>query len=143
MDSDYFHTLSDGRAGFPALMDAVEAHLARAGAPDTATAAVMVAMDEVVTNILNYGGADGSSPQVEVDVRVADGRIEVRIADDGAAFNPIEVAAPDTDLAIEDRAIGGLGIHLVKRLMDSVAYDRSEARNHLRFSKVFGPAPAS
>lgn len=143
MPSDFFRTLSDGRAGFPALMDAVEAHLAGAGAPDAAIAPVMIATDEVVSNILNHGGDGGPSPQVEVEVCVADGRIAVRIADDGAAFNPIEAAAPDTDLSIEDRAIGGLGIHLVKQLMDSVAYDRSSGRNHLRFSKTYPSASAS
>lgn len=143
MDADFFRTLSDGRVGFPALMDAMEAHLAGAGAPAAAIAPVMIATDEVVSNILNHGGAEGASPQVEVEVRVADGRIAVRIADDGAAFNPIDAAAPDTDLAIEDRAIGGLGIHLVKQLMDSVAYDRSSGRNHLRFSKTYSPPSAS
>lgn len=143
MDADFFRTLSNGRAGFPALMDAMEAHLAGAGAPDAAIAAVMIAIDEVVSNILNHGGEGGPSPQVEVEVRVADGRITVRIADDGAAFNPIDAVAPDTGLAIEDRAIGGLGIHLVKQLMDSVAYDRSSGRNHLRFSKTYAPASAS
>lgn len=143
MESDFFRTLKDGRAGFPALLDAIEAHLAGAGVPDTVIAPVLIASDEVVSNILDHGGVGRASPAVEVVVRVADGRIAVQIADDGAAFNPIAADAPDTSLGIDDRAVGGLGIHLVKTLMDSVDYERGSGRNHLRFSKRYSPAPAS
>jgi serine/threonine-protein kinase RsbW len=139
MESDFSATLSDGRAGFPALLDAIEAHLAAAGVPQAATAPVLIAADEVISNVLDYGGA----ASVQVDVRVSEGRIVVRVADDGAAFNPIAAGAPDTSQSVEDRPIGGLGIHLVKTLMDSVDYERSSGRNHLRFSKTFSAASAS
>src|SRR4051812_30429225 len=125
MESDFSATLRDGRAGFPALLDAMEAHMAAAGVPAAVVAPIMIASDEVLSNVLNYGGED---PSVEVLVRVGDGRVAVQIADDGAAFNPIAAATPDTGLSIEDRAIGGLGIHLVKTLMDSVDYERSAGR---------------
>ena len=140
METDFSRTLSDGRAGFPALMDAVEAHLAGAGAPAPAIAPVLVALDEVVSNVLDYGGDRAT---VQVAVRVADGRIAVQVADDGQAFNPIAADAPDTTGSIDDRPIGGLGIHLVKTLMDSVTYERSAGRNHLRFSKAYSPRSAS
>lgn len=143
MESDFFRTLNDGRAGFPALLDAIEAHLAGAGVPEAAIAPVLIASDEVVSNVLDHGGGGRPHPSVEVRVRVADGRITVRIADDGVAFNPIPADTPDTSLGIDDRAIGGLGIHLVKTLMDSVDYDRSGGRNHLRFSKTYSPTSAS
>ena len=139
MESDFSATLTDGRAGFPALLDAIEAHLAAAGVPPAAAAPVLIAFDEVVSNILDYGGASS----VQADVRVAGGRVAVQVADDGRAFNPIEQATPDTSLPMEAREVGGLGIHLVKTLMDSVDYDRSAGRNHLRFSKAYTPAPAS
>ena len=137
MESDFSRTLSDGKAGFPALLDAIEAHLADAGVPKTAIGPVLIAADEVVSNVLNHGGEGGAGPTVQVDLRVADGRVAVQIADDGAAFDPIAADAPDTTQSIEDRRIGGLGIHLVKTLMDSVAYDRADGRNLLRFSKGY------
>ena len=143
MESDFSRTLSDGKAGFPALLDAIEAHLAGAGAPKSAIGPVLIALDEVVSNVLNHGGDGGADPTVQVDVRVADGQVAVEVADDGAAFNPIAADAPDTTQSIEDRPVGGLGIHLVKTLMDSVAYDRADGRNLLRFSKVYSPPSAS
>ena len=75
MESDFSRTLSDGRAGFPALLDALEAHLTGAGAPQAAIAAVLVALDEVLSNILDYGGEGGASPTVELTVRVGAGQI--------------------------------------------------------------------
>ena len=139
MESDFSAVLTDGRAGFPALLDAIEAHLAAAGVPQTAAAPVLIAFDEVVSNILDYGRA----ASVQVEVRVGGGQVVARIADDGAAFNPIAAETPDTSQSVEDRPIGGLGIHLVRTLMDSVDYDRSSGRNQLRFSKAFSPASAS
>lgn len=135
MESDISVTLTDGRAGLPALLDALESRLAGAGVPPGAVAPLMIAVDEVASNSLDHGGA----AWVEVTVRVADGVAALDIADDGAAFDPLQAPAPDTALSVEDRAIGGLGVHLVTRLMDSVAYERRAGRNHLRFSKVFGP----
>jgi serine/threonine-protein kinase RsbW len=143
MESDFSRTLSDGRAGLPALMDAVEAHLAAAGAPEAASASVLIALDEVMANVIDYGGEAGASPSVEVAVRVADDRIAVEVTDDGRAFNPIAAATPDTSGSLEDRPIGGLGIHLVKRLMDAVDYERSQGRNHLRFSRAYSSGSAS
>jgi serine/threonine-protein kinase RsbW len=143
MESDFSRTLSDGRPGLPALMDAIEAHLAAAGAPLTAIAPVLIALDEVMANVVDYGGEGGASPLVEVAVRVSDGRIAVEVSDDGRPFNPVDAATPDTRGALEERPIGGLGIHLVKTLMDTVDYQHSGGRNHLRFSRVYSGPSAS
>ena len=143
MESDFSRTLSDGRAGLSALMDAVEAHLAATGTPDAASASVLIALDEVMANVMSHGGEGGASPSVEVAVRVADGQIAVEVSDDGRAFNPIEAATPDTSGSVEDRPIGGLGIHLVRTMMDSVDYERRAGRNHLRFSRAYSPGSTS
>src|SRR3954468_24212267 len=108
MESDFSRTLSDGKAGFPALLDAIEAHLAGAGVPQTAIGPVLIASDEVVSNILNYGAGDGAGPTVQVDMQVADGRIAVQIADDGEPFDPIAAETPDTTQSVEERRVGGL-----------------------------------
>jgi serine/threonine-protein kinase RsbW len=57
------------------------------------------------------------------------------VSDDGPEFDPLAAEAPDTTLAVEDRPIGGLGIELVKRLMDEVRYERSGGRNRLRLAR--------
>lgn len=143
MESDFSGTLSDGRAGLSALMDAIEAHLEAAGAPLTAIAPVLIALDEVLANLLNHGGEGGTAPAVKVDLQVSDGRIAVQVSDDGRAFDPTAAPVPDTTGSVEDRPIGGLGIHLVRTLMDTVAYEHSAGRNHLRFSRTYSPGSAS
>lgn len=64
-----------------------------------------------------------------VEVKVGEGRLTVTLTDDGAPFDPLAQAAPDTDLPVEARAIGGLGIHLVRKMMDEVTYQRRGDRN--------------
>lgn len=130
MHPDFSRTLG-GREALPALLDDIESGLAARGAPGSAIAAVTVVLDELVTNAFGHGGASA----VEVTARVADGEVTVEVSDDGAAFDPTAAPAPDTGASVEDRAIGGLGVHLVSRLMDEVAYERRPGRNHLRLSK--------
>jgi len=140
MESDVSHRLTGGGAGLRALLDAIEAQLADGDVPQAAVAPVLIACDEIVSNIVNHGGADGS---VEVAVRVRDGRVDVEVADAGAPFDPTATATPDTGLALEDRKVGGLGIYLVREMMDRVDYERRDGRNRLRFSKTFPPTSAS
>ena len=136
MTLDFSRTLH-GRAEFPGVLDALESHLSARGAPETVIAAVLIAADEVLANVLDHGGGGGAVPEARIDVSVRDGCVTVEVADDGVAFNPMETPAPDTGLSVEDRAIGGLGIHLVRKLMDTVSYARSGGRNRLRFSKTY------
>lgn len=133
MDADFSHTLRGGRTGLPELLGALESHLAGAGVPMAAASAVMIAADEVLSNVINHGGAG----VVEVAASTTGGRVTVEVADDGAAFDPTAAAAPDTGLGVDEREIGGLGVHLVRRLMDEVAYERDSGRNRLRFSRAY------
>lgn len=137
MISDFSRILSGGRAGFPELLEALEAHLDACGVPVAIIASVMIAADEMISNTLNHGAQEGDPPTVEVSASLTDGQISMQLIDNGIAFNPLERAIPDTGLAVEDRAIGGLGIHLVRTLMDTVAYDRVDGLNRLCFSKAY------
>lgn len=134
MEADFSYSLPKEGAGLPALLDALEEALADRGVPMAAVGPVLIAADEIVSNILNYGGG---APAVEVAAQVGEGRVTVRITDDGAPFDPLAAEAPDTSLSIEDRDIGGLGIHLVRKLMDSVHYERAGKYNRLQFSKSY------
>jgi anti-sigma regulatory factor (Ser/Thr protein kinase) len=132
-DGDFSHTLLNGRTGLPALLDALEAFFDAAGAPPAAASAMMIAADEVLSNVLDYSGAG----RVDVTAAVRDGRVAMDVVDDGAPFDLTEAAAPDTTLGVEDRAIGGLGIHLVRKLMDEVRYAREGDTNKLSFSRPY------
>lgn len=140
MEPDFSHTLLDGAVGLSALLDTLEEELVARGVPLAAVSSLLIAADEVISNALNHGGG---APVVEVAARVADGQVTMRITDDGVAFDPLAAAPPDTSLSIEDREIGGLGIHLVRKLMDRIDYERSGKHNRLQFSKSFAsPSPS-
>jgi serine/threonine-protein kinase RsbW len=140
MEPDFSHTLRDGASGLSVLLDTLEEELAGRGVPMGAVSSVLIAADEVISNALNHGGG---APAVEVAAKVDADQVTIRIIDDGVAFDPLAAAAPDTSLSIEDREIGGLGIHLVRKMMDHVAYERRGNHNRLQFSKSFAPPSAS
>lgn len=134
MNSEFRQTLAGGKPGLAALLDAIESQLLESQAPHDAIGPVMTACDEIVSNILDHGAKD-IGPCIEVKMQVSDGQIVVQIVDDGVAFDPTAAPRPDTSLPLEERALGGLGIHLIRELMDDVRYERHEERNYLRFSR--------
>lgn len=136
METEFACTLSNGRAGFQALMDDAEAFLARRNVPDATASQIMIALDEIITNILSHGVRNGE-PVIHVDLRIADGAVAGEIRDDGIAFDPLQNDEPDTRQSVEDRPIGGLGIHLVRKMMDGLSYDRRHRQNRLQFHKKF------
>ena len=71
---------------------------------------------------------------------LVEGRLGVTISDDGRPFNPFEGAPPDTELSVDDRPIGGLGVHLVQNVMDEVAYERHGTKNVVTLVKLIEPA---
>ena len=90
-----------------------------------------MAIEEVVTNIVAHGHTDGT--MIGVSISIADGQATVEIEDHGVAFDPFHDAPrPHTDAALEDRAVGGLGIHLVREMMSETSYRRLADRNHIR-----------
>ena len=91
--------------------------------------------DELLNNVVSYAYQDDEAHDIEVRVEVAGDRLVVSIADDGIPFNPFDADTPDTGLALEDRTIGGLGIHLVLKVMDKVAYQRRTDKNVLTLVK--------
>lgn len=88
---------------------------------------LMAAVDEACTNIIKYSG----SGKIEIKCDVEDGQVAVEIRDDGVAFNPLEALEPKLDLPIEERRVGGLGIHFIRTLMDEVRYEREGGKNVL------------
>ncbi len=87
---------------------------------------VNLALDELLTNVINYGyeGSDLSSARIMVRIAIEGDDLELEIQDNGRAFNPLEAEEPDLDLEIDDRPIGGLGIHFVRSMMENVDYRR-------------------
>jgi anti-sigma regulatory factor (Ser/Thr protein kinase) len=85
--------------------------------------------DDLLNNVISYAYTDDLEHQIEIRIELSSDRLAVRISDDGQPFNPFGRASPDTALDLDDRAIGGLGIHLVQNLMDEASYTRRTDRN--------------
>ncbi len=90
---------------------------------------VNVALDELLANELSHGMAGRDAGSVTVEVELDQERVTVTITDDGPQFDPFSQAPPDTTLSVDERPIGGLGIHLVRELMDEVSYQRRDRQN--------------
>jgi anti-anti-sigma factor len=99
--------------------------------PTPVRRSIQVALDEFVYNPIVYGfpqlGAGEGAGELRVEL---DGdRVRLTISDNGPPFDPLAFADPDTALSVEERQIGGLGIHLVRQMMDEVSYERREGMN--------------
>jgi serine/threonine-protein kinase RsbW len=94
-----------------------------------------LALEEVFTNIIRHGRRPGMVPSVEVSLaRITEG-ITMTIEDDGPEFDPLSQPAPDVTASLAERPVGGLGILLVRQMMDAVSYERAGARNRLSMTK--------
>jgi len=88
-----------------------------------------IAFDELINNIVSYGYNDDNEHEINIRITITEEQLQVSIEDDGIAFNPLKSGDPDINASIEDREIGGLGIHMVKKLMDNVSYKRYPKKN--------------
>ena len=94
-----------------------------------------LAVDEVVTNIISYAYDDEDEHQIGIYVALDGDSLCLRVDDDGRAFNPLDAKKPDLQLDIDQRPIGGLGVHIVQTFMDALEYRREDGRNILTMRK--------
>ena len=87
--------------------------------------------DELLSNIISYAFSEGSEHEIEITAEQVRNRLTVTISDDGVPFNPLLKDPPDTSLAAKDRALGGLGLHLVRKMADDILYQRRIDKNVL------------
>ena len=113
-----------------ALMGVLEQTCQRAGADDDALFSVRLAVEEVFTNILQYGYHGGTGP-VTVHIDAQPERLRITLADAAPLFDPGTVAVPDPDTPLEQRAEGGWGWHFVREVMDQVEWAPGAAGGNL------------
>jgi sigma-B regulation protein RsbU (phosphoserine phosphatase) len=99
-----------------------------------------VVFDELLNNIITYAYRDEDEHSIEIKVELSGDRLTVSITDDGIPFNPFGVETPDTKLPLEERKTGGLGIHLVRKVMDKVSYQRRIDKNVITLVKDMATA---
>ncbi len=92
---------------------------------------VNLAIEEMVTNMLKYGYDDAGIHEIFLRLEVHPGEVRLVLEDDGHEFNPVAAPEPDVNQPVEDRIPGGLGIHLVRKLVERMDYERTDGRNRL------------
>jgi serine/threonine-protein kinase RsbW len=120
-----------------AKVQAAFAEFAEAHAlPASIRRSTSVVLDELLNNTISHGFTGRQGGELTVEVAMGPDRLSVTLSDDGAPFDPFAVAAPDTALPVEERRVGGLGIHLVRNMMDEVRYQRRGDRNVVVLAKL-------
>ena len=109
------------------------------GLPDQARKRLLIAADEIFTNIANYGYPAGDGDiRIAVAFNIGKMELELTFSDRGIPYNPLDAQAPDLTRPPQERKAGGLGIFLVKKLMDRVSYRREDGQNILVITKFLG-----
>ncbi len=130
-------TLPAARENIPAVIDFVNRELKSVGCPMKTEAQIDIAIDELYSNIANYG-YDGENGRVLVrlETEIRPRAVTISFIDEGRPFNPLEREDPDVSLSARERKIGGLGIFMVKKSMDDVRYEYRDGKNILTIRKT-------
>jgi serine/threonine-protein kinase RsbW len=99
-------------------------------------AAVNLALDEIVINIIAHAYDDDHEHRIDVRLALEGDVLTMRVEDDGKPFNPLEAPPPNLDLPIEARRAGGLGIFIVRSIVSAIEHRREQGRNILTMKKT-------
>jgi anti-sigma regulatory factor (Ser/Thr protein kinase) len=130
-------TLKNDLAEIPPAADEVERHLAGYGAPAEILYAARLVIEELVSNIIKYGYDDNGPHEIRINACIQDGTLVLEVSDDGHPFNPLDTPAPPLHLPAHERPIGGLGLHFIRSMTDSLDYKRHEGRNTVTVRKSY------
>lgn len=106
-----------------------------ASLPPAECLAFELALEEIFMNVVMHGSAGADVPQVDVSLALTPAGLTLTVEDDGPGFDPLSLPPPDVTASVADRPVGGLGVFLVRTMMDTVSYARIAGRNQLRMSK--------
>ena len=109
------------------------------GLSDDVVFGVNVALDEMLSNIIKYGYTDDAIHEIHIRLSVNGEVLVAEIEDDGQPFDPCAAAPVDIDAPMEERKVGGLGIHIVRNLCTEVGYARVNGRNRLVMKMLLQP----
>jgi len=105
------------------------------GIDDMSADMINLALEELVVNVINYAYPEGESGDIVINSEFLAPTLSISISDKGKPFDPTAAEDADISLSVEDRPIGGLGIHLAKNIMDELKYERREDTNILTMIK--------
>jgi serine/threonine-protein kinase RsbW len=113
------------------------------GLPEDLEVPVTMCLEEVLSNVIRHGCLPGQDCAIQVQYCIRPESIEVEVSDTAKAFDPLSLPPPDLTVPLEQRRAGGLGVFLVRQMMDEVFYDRRNGRNHFVFRKHWSAADAT
>jgi serine/threonine-protein kinase RsbW len=114
------------------MLDRLETYAAEIGLPSRVAYRLAVVCEELAANVAMHGaGGEGCATYVEITVDRHGDDVRLSVEDNGRPFDPLAQAKPNTELKLEDRPIGGLGIHFVRSLVRDIAYQRLDGINRL------------
>jgi sigma-B regulation protein RsbU (phosphoserine phosphatase) len=122
-------TITNELSEVSGVVGAFELFSEESGIPMSVATKFSLVIDDLLSNIVFYAFPTGGEHQIRICVEKTDDRVLLTVEDDGVAFNPFSQAEVNTDQPLEDREIGGLGIHLIKNIMDEVSYKRHRDHN--------------
>lgn len=101
---------------------------------------INLALDELITNTVSYGLRGVSRPTIEIALQVSENTLVLTMEDNGQPFDPTRDTNPDLSSAVDERPVGGLGLHLIKTFADRVDYEYSDGKNRLVMEHDLTPA---
>lgn len=128
-------TLPNDVSTIPQLAEFVDSIVEACNLDMSVGMSLNLALEEAVVNVMNYAYPEGTHGDVNIEAHSNGVMLTFVISDSGTPFDPTIAREVDTDLAAEDRPIGGLGIHLVRQIMDSMNYERIDGKNILTLRK--------
>ncbi len=132
------HYAEAALADIEAVTEFADAEMEKLGVSQKSIIQMNIAIDEIYSNIVNHGYAGGKGPvTVQVLQRDNPNRVILRFIDEGVPYNPLTRKDPDISLSVEDRGIGGLGIYMVKKMMDDMRYEYANGQNILSIMKKY------
>ena len=127
--------LNNDIAEIPQLSVFIDSFAEEIGLDFSLTMSLNLAMEEAVANVMQYAYPQGEQGKIDISANIDGDDVVFIISDSGVAFNPTTKSEVDINQMAEDRPIGGLGIHLVRNIMDSVQYERLNGKNILTLRK--------
>ncbi len=128
-------TIENDLAQLAVVKDQVDSFAKRENLSRDVVFAAKLVLEELLTNTISYGYDDKSVHFIEIRLAVRGDQLIIGTVDDGLAFDPRTAKEPNIESSLKDRAIGGLGVHLVKTLMDRVEYWHKDGKNHVTLRK--------
>ena len=134
MPTEFKRTIKNSMDEMNRLAAEVDAWLEEQELHPKTAFSVGLALEEILVNTISYGYDDDLEHKIDLGLIADDGKVTMTITDDGRHFDPLQAPEPDLDTPLDERDIGGLGIHLTKKLMDCIDYRRKGDINVLVMS---------